>query len=527
MQPKALFNRQGYPLTPLDQPLSDEAIAADWTLTPRDCQEIKKYRKNARLYMAIQICAVRLYGCFLNNVHDLSTHLVNYLAEQLHLPPTLFETISQRLSPQLRQAIDQLLEAPTGEQRSYFHYLKEYPPAATLSSIQSYLRRYQKVAQMRIDDLKLQELSPDFLHYWFKQAKRYNARELKRFAEHKRYGLMTCFLLEIRKILLDHLVIMHEQYIMEMCRKVKNIHEKKHRDLRKRHKKAIDVVLNTTHLLLDWPEEEQLSQEALWRKVDPNKLRRALEDLHTFQRLEERGYGDALVARYPSLRKYFADFIASSFVAQAGSEHITHAIEIIKKLDTGQWKHIPTKVPTNFVPKELRRVLRDKTGPINRNAWEMGLALAIKDALRSGNLYLPQSKQHVSFWNLTLSESRWQQVRTCCFSELQQPEQSQIKALLIEQFHQAITLAKERFKADDFAHIQHGQLKLRRYDKVALPSSIITLQKIIDARLPTIRIEQLLIEVDRRVQFSRHFTSSHHHCSQPRHFYRTLMATLI
>ena len=73
MQRKALFNRQGYPLTPLDQPLSDEAIAADWTLTPRDCQEIKKYRKNARLYMAIQICAVRLYGCFLNNVHDLST----------------------------------------------------------------------------------------------------------------------------------------------------------------------------------------------------------------------------------------------------------------------------------------------------------------------------------------------------------------------------------------------------------------------------------------------------------------------
>ena len=282
MQPKALFNRQGYPLTPLDQPLSDEAIAADWTLTPRDCQEIKKYRKNARLYMAIQICAVRLYGCFLNNVHDLSTHVVNYLAEQLHLPPTLFETISQRLSPQLRQAIDQLLEAPTGEQRSYFHYLKEYPPAATLSSIQSYLRRYQKVAQMRIDDLKLQELSPDFLHYWFKQAKRYNARELKRFAEHKRYGLMTCFLLEIRKILLDHLVIMHEQYIMEMCRKVKNIHEKKHRDLRKRHKKAIDVVLNTTHLLLDWPEEEQLCQEALWHKVDPNKLRIALEDLHTF-----------------------------------------------------------------------------------------------------------------------------------------------------------------------------------------------------------------------------------------------------
>jgi hypothetical protein len=51
-------------------------------------------------------------------------------------------------------------------------------------------------------------------------------------------------------------------------------------------------------------------------------------------------------------------------------------------------------VPTGFVPRELRRALKDQTGQIN----ETDLALAIKDALRSGDLYLPKSKQHVSFW---------------------------------------------------------------------------------------------------------------------------------
>ena len=101
-------------------------------------------------------------------------------------------------------------------------------------------------------------LTPAFLDYWFKLAKRYSATDLKRFADHKRYALMVCFLLETRKVLLDHLVKMHDQYLLDMCRKAKNIHEQKHRELRKRQKKAVDIVLEANNYLLEWPKEQPL-----------------------------------------------------------------------------------------------------------------------------------------------------------------------------------------------------------------------------------------------------------------------------
>ena len=107
----------------------------------------------------------------------------------------------------------------------------------------------------------------------------------------------------------------------------------------------------------------------------------------------------------------------------------------------------------------------------------MGLALAIKDALRSGDLYLPQSKHHVSFWDLTLSDTRWQEVRTASFDDLQQPQKPEAKAVLTQQFHEASDLAKHRFAFDDFAAIQDGKLKLKRDDKVALPPSVTTLRR--------------------------------------------------
>ena len=41
--------------------------------------------------------------------------------------------------------------------------------------------------------------------------------------------MMICFLLKTRKGLLDHLVKMHDQFIMDMLRKSKHIHENKQR----------------------------------------------------------------------------------------------------------------------------------------------------------------------------------------------------------------------------------------------------------------------------------------------------------
>jgi len=71
------------------QDLSDEEIAIDWTLSEADRLEIGQYRKNSRLFIAIQLCAVRLYGRFLAEANNLPPRIISYLNNQLDLPPSL------------------------------------------------------------------------------------------------------------------------------------------------------------------------------------------------------------------------------------------------------------------------------------------------------------------------------------------------------------------------------------------------------------------------------------------------------
>ncbi|HPO40858.1 MAG TPA: Tn3 family transposase [Bacteroidales bacterium] len=612
---KSLTRRRRYQPISLPQEFSDEEMARDWTLTEHDLREIGKYRKTSRLFISVQICSVRLYGRFINEVDVLSPRIVNYLNGQLGLSPSItvklpdreatyieyrknilnhlgfrkfdadaqavlqewlerhsgqgvipddlfkraeryllservvlpgasvlermvigvcltahdqiFEEIYRHLSPEVIQSIDKLLITPAGEHRSFFYQLKEYPPAAKVKSLRNYLQRYRTLTETGINDIKSLFIESAFQDYFYKLAKGYNARDIKRFKDHKRYSLMTCFLLETRKVLLDHLVKMHDQYIMDMCRHSGEALEKKHREIRKKQKKAVDTVVGTTRLFLDWPDDEPIYKRNLLKGDDERKLRESIDDLNVFRRLEERGYGDQLQARYPSLRKYFAEFIHLPFAAEQGSNDLMKGIEMLRRLDSGELKRLPDDAPLTFVPKELRRALKDYSGNIARNAWELGLALAIKDALRSGDLYLPQSRQHVSFWNLMLDEARWRETRESSFVELNQPQPQDVKGILVKQFDKAAAEAGGKFGSDDFARMENGRLRLKHEDKAAIPITVINLQKVIDSSMPSIRIENLLMEVDKLTRFSRHFVPIQQHNTRPNSFYKTLLAAII
>lgn len=76
---KFLTQRQRYQPVMLPQDFSDEEMVRDWTPSKTDQTEVKRYRISSRLFIAIQLCAVRLYGRFLLEVNDLSPRIASYL----------------------------------------------------------------------------------------------------------------------------------------------------------------------------------------------------------------------------------------------------------------------------------------------------------------------------------------------------------------------------------------------------------------------------------------------------------------
>lgn len=438
------------------QNIDQEHITQYWTLSKADKKEVLRYRTDSSLFISIQLCFVRNHGKFLYNCNELPVEIINYLANQLDLPPVMevrsperkatltdqrqfiltylgfkklgkqtsidfeqwvedcarrgelpdsiipgaqsyllskkiiapgdtiiertivnvcnrihqetFESIFRKLSPDLLKNIDLALKSSGQDQKTYFNQLKGYPPSAKAKSINKFIKKYNRLSEFDLDNISEQFIDQRFVEHLFKMAKKYNARDIKRFDKYKRYALMVCFLIESRRSLLDHIVNMHDQFMMEICRTSRNAHDKAHKFFRKRHKKAVDFMISVSDYLLGISDIGQFTRADLFQDINEQDLQQSTDDMKNFKRIEERGFSDILLRKYPNFRKYFSSFVKLPFEVANGSQYLLDSIEVIRKLDSGKIKSLPQSVHTHFVTKDLTPALTSENGKVNRNA---------------------------------------------------------------------------------------------------------------------------------------------------------------
>ena len=328
-------------------------------------------------------------------------------------------------------------------------------------------------------------------------TRRYDADDLKRFAPSKRYALVACFLAETQKTLLDQTVAMNDQYLTTMCRRSRNAFEAQHREFRRRVKKALETLLAAAEILVDPQQPRETILDVLDRRIDRDALCAARDDCREFQRLEERGYVDELSARYAYLRRYLPSFFDLSFQGETGAGPLLEGLALARALNRGERKELPLEAPVQFIPAAWRSASKRDDGTIDRPLWEIALALAVRDALRSGDLYLPESRRHVSFWNLLTEEGQWTEQRESAYAALALPsEADRVLERLAREFDDVAWRTERGLGGNPFAAVREGRLHLKRPDALEIPQRVEELRRVIETHLPRVRIEDLLTEVD-------------------------------
>lgn len=440
----------------------------------------------------------------------------------------MFHRIAEGLPLTIRSTIDELLEVPKEDRRSKLFELKAYPPEPTPAAILTHIERYHLLDSFNLTEVDFAGLNSHLIQFLAQIGRHYDVSELKRFASAKRYAIVTCFLWEAQKTVLDHIVAMNDQFLTGMSRRARNAFERRQQEARRQAKKSLDVVLRAVEILLDPDRRPETVVLELFLELNQVHLRQALSSCRMFQQMEEQGYLNELQTRHSHLKRYLPAFLDLPFRAESGMGALLEALDLARKLKTGQIKELPPHTPTQFISTTWRVALVQNNGQINPSVWEIGLAFALRDALRSGDLYLPASRHHVSFWNLVYDQARWSREREQAYRELHLPIQAD-HALerLQKEFGQVAESVDRGLPDNPFATIRDGKLKLSRRDALEIPDRVRQLRRTIETHLPRVRIEDLLLEVDSWCHFTREFRPLGGYTSRSENLYATLLAALV
>ncbi|MGI0133642.1 MAG: Tn3 family transposase, partial [Candidatus Micrarchaeaceae archaeon] len=258
------------------------------------------------------------------------------------------------------------------------------------------------------------------------------------------------------------------------------------------------------------------------------QLKAALESCRMFQTLEDRGLTDELSAHYVGLHRYLPQFLTLDFQGSVGSESLIGAINLARNLEANDQRKLPNDAPISFVPASWRKALIKTDGSIDRRIWDIALGLAARDSLRSGDLHLPESRKHVSFWNLVYDEKKWENEKPKAYASLAVPSSANdLFTDLRDEYVESLNQAKSALATDSFFTITDGKIHLKKPDALEIPEGTKQLRAAVESSIRHIRIEDLLQEVDRACAFTREFRPLGGYKSRAKNLYITILANLI
>ena len=126
----------------------------------------------------------------------------------------------------------------------------------------------------------------------------------------KKYSLILYFLLESKKIILDYIIQMHDQYISSICREYRNIHENNLKKYKQQNGRDIKTMESFIDYTLDLHDSSAITISEIYEKpINKSKLQKARDNIGRYRIENKYGHPNLLQNRYQSIRKYFEEFI--------------------------------------------------------------------------------------------------------------------------------------------------------------------------------------------------------------------------
>lgn len=477
------------------------------------------FRKVARWLVPVAVenpKSVFLVGAVLNELrHRRILHPPLAVVERLvatteaNADRRVFDLINDRLTDEHRQNLDQWLGIVEGENQSRFSWIRQPTGRPCPANVIKILERLDLIRKLKFPASLTEYLPPSRRESLAGEGRRIVVQNLRKFSDSRRYAVMAVSLIETHRSLVDEAINMHDGIVGRLFRKSKRRHADQLQSESARIKKAIDIFATIGKVLVQAKETNADAWQAIDEVIPWPELRATVEDIQDLSGPRKLHHLHFIDSHYSQIRRY-APALLEHFdfqAAQAGGD-VLAAIEILRKLNTAGERGLPDGVPTSFISNQWEPFVYQE-GEINRRYYELCTLSELRNRLRSGDIWVPGSRQYQDFEGYLLGKTAFKElqesnelpvaVETDCSRYL-----AERKALLGERLEEVHSLAKDN--ALEGVEIKADGFSIKPYRSSGVPDEAATFVQEVHAKLPRIKITDLLVEVNAWTRFADQFT---------------------
>ena len=410
-----------------------------------------------------------------------------------------YGSIVETLAPSLRAKLHHLITPEKKEAYAQLSDLKTSPQSANGDVMNTYLDYFEEIEQLGILDCNFSAIHPEVITSLAQKGNYYDAHRLRGITPKvKQEAIIICFLYETAKTILDYLVFLYKRILLDINRRSKNEVSAEREKIARKNKGKFKPASDFIKSAFSQATVQDLTLVQFVTQFNEAALLETASACEALDYIESSGITDQITKRFSFIRKFSKRFLTLQLSGSAGLASLLNAMDLLRRLHVGEIKKLPDDAPTDFLPKMWRDVVYDGNGQIQAHHWEMGFYFALKKGISAGDIYLSKSRNNRYFWDTVYGALPWEQERKQQYLKLKLPNEfDTMMESLSGEYHQVATYAQNTLPKNDFVAIKEGKFHFTRDDALSVPPEVVSLRKLIQSRMPSVRIEKLLAEASR------------------------------
>jgi hypothetical protein len=322
-----------------------------------------------------------------------------------------YQKVVHLLTPQLTVDLDRLLMVDARLGRTRLAWLNERVTEATAAAVNATAERFRYLRALDAHNLDLSMLPAERRRFLASVGRRSTSQALERREPQRRYPILLALAGQSAIDVLDELIAVFDQAISarETHARVK---ADKQLSERARKGEARHLLLETIlPVLADPSVPDELVGGILRDRIGMRVLREVQESSWT-PLPADHGHLSSLDASYAYLRQFAPQVVAVvDFQGGPGTAELMRALTILRQLNAAGGRKVPDDAPAGFVPRRyadyLTQARRSADVTAYRHYWELCVLLAVRDGLRSGDIYVPGSRRYADPSSYLFTPAQW------------------------------------------------------------------------------------------------------------------------
>ena len=426
------------------------------------------------------------------------------------------QQVEHLLTLQARQDLDLVLIYDAGLGMTRLAWLTTGAAEATASAVKTSIEKLVWLRNMDAHLLDLSALPNERRRFLAMVGRRSTVQALERRGE-RRYPILLALVAQSAVDQLDEVVALFDQAVSARESRARS---KTDEALVERAKKGedrqllVDVILP---VLADPSIPDEQVGGILRGKIGISKLREVMAG--PWKPLpKDHGRLSAMDASYSYLRQFTPSVLAAiDFKGGPGTIDLMAAVAMLKMLNETGGRKVPADAPGSFVPTRyadyLAKARKGGDDTAYRHFWELCVILALRDGLRSGDVYVPGSRRYADPATYLYTPAQWKPKQAAYCRLVSKPARA---ADALEQgkeeLHTALAEMENALAGalpDDTGTVRldgDDHLVIPKLTAEDIPAEARELKEELSGMLPFAPIASLLIELDGRTSFLDCFT---------------------